>query len=97
MDFEINFTPEAEETYDAVIDQLRQRWGEHFVTKFENRVSSSLNTISKNPYTYPITDQHTELRKCILHKNCSLLYKVFDRVVLVVCFWDNRQDPLIAF
>jgi hypothetical protein len=52
MNFEIKFTPEAEETYEAVISQLRQRWGDKFVTTFEARVLKSLRTISKSPYIY---------------------------------------------
>jgi hypothetical protein len=26
-----------------------------------------------------------------------MLYKVDEEVILIVCFWDNRQDPLIFF
>jgi plasmid stabilization system protein ParE len=96
MSFEIKFTPEAEETYDALASQLHQRWGERFVIKFENRVSKSLNTISATPFLYPIADENTEVRKCLLHKNCSMLYKIYDETVLIVCFWDNRQDPIIS-
>ena len=95
MSFEIKFTPEAEETYDAVVAQLRQRWGDRFVINFETRVIKSLHTIIKTPYLYPVADGHTEVRKCVLHKNCSLLYKIYDNTILVVCFWDNRQEPLI--
>jgi len=95
MNFEIKFTPEAEETFDALILQLRQRWGDGFVVKFETKVSKALNTITKTPYLYPIAEENTEIRKCILHKNSSMLYKVYDTEILIVCFWDNRQDPLI--
>jgi plasmid stabilization system protein ParE len=96
MSFEVKFTPEAEETYDALTAQLRHRWGDKFVLKFENRVSKCLDLISATPDIYPIAEIDTEVRKCVLHKNCSMLYKVYDNCILVVCFWDNRQDPLIT-
>jgi len=93
MSFEIRFTPEAEETYEAVVDQLRQRWGVRFVAKFETNVLKRLNAIAITPYLYPIIEESTEMRKCFLHKNCSMLYKIFDDNILILCFWDNRQDP----
>jgi plasmid stabilization system protein ParE len=95
MSFEIRFTPEAEETYNAVVDQLRERWGERFVTKFEDKVLKCLDTLQSTPYIYPVAEENTEIRKCLLHKNCSMLYKIYDEDILIVCFWDNRQDPLI--
>ncbi len=97
MSFELIFTPEAEETYEALISQLQQRWGDRFVIKFHGRVSKSLTIIEATPYLYPIANENTEIRKCILHKNCSVFYKVYDNVVLIVWFWDNRQDPLVTF
>lgn len=76
MSFEICFTPEAGETYKATVEQPGQRWGDRFVIKFENRVSKCLDTISTTPFLYPIAEESTEVRKCILHKNCSMLYKI---------------------
>jgi len=94
MNFKIRFTPEAEETYDALVAQLRHRWGDKFVSKFEIKISKCLDIISKTPEIYPIADTDKEIRKCVLHKNCSMLYKVYGSTILVVCFWDNRQEPL---
>ncbi len=96
MNFEVKFTPEAEETYDAVVTQLFDRWGEAFVKKFEARVSKAINIISSTPQMYPVIEDNTKIRRCVLHKNCSMLYKVSDRVVVVVCFWDNRQEPIFS-
>lgn len=95
MSFEIKFTPEAEETYDAVVSQLRQRWGDRFVVKFEIKVLKCLDTITTTPYIYPVVEENTGIRKCLLHKNCSMFYKIYDEAILIVCFWDNRQDPIV--
>lgn len=95
MNFRIKFSIEAEETYDAVVTQLRQRWGDKFVYKFEAKLLKSLNFIMTEPFVYPVIDVTTETRRCVLHKNCSMLYKVYNEEILIVCFWDNRQDPLL--
>ena len=94
MIWEIRFTAEAEETYDAIIAQLDERWGEKFALKFEARLEKVLNQLSESPFLYPIVYEAMEIRRCILHKNCSLLYKVAEKQVVVLCFWDNRQEPL---
>ncbi|MEC3880973.1 type II toxin-antitoxin system RelE/ParE family toxin [Parapedobacter sp. 10938] len=94
MPYKLRFTPESEDTYDALSSQLMERWGERFVLKFERRVSKALDTLSKTPLLYPVAIEETQVRKCIVHKNCSILYKVDGRVVTVICFWDNRQEPL---
>ena len=94
MNFELRFIPEAQETYDAVVTQLRDRWGEKFVLKFENKVAKAFKTILSTPYLYAVVEENTETRKCILHKNCSMLYRIQNDVILVICFWDNRQDPI---
>jgi plasmid stabilization system protein ParE len=96
MSFEIKFTPEAEETYDAITEQLRERWGDSFVMKLEVKVLKCLNDVLITPQMYPVIEEKNEIRKCVLHKNCSMLYRIFDDSILVICFWDNRQDPLIS-
>ena len=97
MSYDIKFIPEAEETFNELVIQLRQRWGDRFVLKFEERVLKCLTIISQNPYFYPLAEDMLEIRKCLLHKNCSMLYTITNDVIFIVCFWDNRQDPLIIF
>lgn len=96
MSFELRFLPEAEDTFDELVAQLHERWGERFVAKFEAKVLRALTTISESPFIYPVVEENTGIRKCILHKNCSMIYHVKDDVVEIICFWDNRQNPLIS-
>ncbi len=96
MSYGIRFSPEAEETYALLVVQLLQRWGDRFVQKVEIKLSKAIQIIIDNPFFYPVADNGTGIRKCLLHKNCSMLYKVYNNEVLIVCFWDNRQDPLIS-
>jgi len=94
--YEIKFTPEAEKTYESVVSQLFERWGEKFVFKFESRLEKVLDTLTHSPFIYPVVVESTQIRKSILHKNCSLLYKVTDQSIVIICFWDNRQDPIFT-
>ena len=91
MNFEIRFLPEAGDTFDELVAQLHGRWGDRFVAKFEAKVLRALRTISESPFIYPIVEESNEIRKCILHKNCSMIYHVKDDIVEIICFWDNRQ------
>lgn len=92
MSYEVIFTPEAEDTYESIVAQLSERWGEKFVLEFENNLDEVLENLEKSPFMYPVYEEAIQIRRVVLHKNCSLLYKVISEVVLVVCFWDNRQD-----
>lgn len=94
MHYEIKFTLEAEDTFNALSLQLLQRWGERYVKRFENRVSKALNTLAKTPFLYPVIVADIGIRKCIVHKNCSVLYLIEEGKVTIICFWDNRQETL---
>jgi plasmid stabilization system protein ParE len=97
MSLAIRFAVEAEETYDSIVNQLRGRWGDKFVLKFEDKVFQVVAIIAQTPLIYPIAQENSETRKCVLHKNCSMFYKVNEHEIEIVYFWDNRQDPLINF
>lgn len=93
MNLEVKFTPEAEETFDLMILQIKNKWGESVVVNLENKILNSLSLISKNPFIHSVVFEQSEIRKCVLHKNCSMLYRVNNDIIEVICFWDNRQDP----
>jgi plasmid stabilization system protein ParE len=96
MIYELAFTPEAEETFDLLIDQLLVRWGIKTVLKFQELTSICLDKISENPFLYQVIEENTEIRKCVVHTNCSILYRIFLNKVEIICFWDNRQDSVFG-
>jgi len=94
MSFEIRFSPKAEDTFDAVVDQLTLKWGDKYVNKFKLKATASIKLIAQTPLIYPIAKENPSSRKCVLHKNCSMYYRVNGNIVEVLYFWDNRQDPI---
>jgi plasmid stabilization system protein ParE len=94
MPLEIKFSVQATDTFNDVIDQLQQRWGNKIVRDFRLKVSRALDAISESPFIYPVAEENEEMRKCVLHKNCSMYYWVYDDIVEILYFWDNRQEPL---
>ncbi|MFN0293202.1 type II toxin-antitoxin system RelE/ParE family toxin [Pedobacter helvus] len=94
MSFALKFGSQAGITYQAITAQLYERWSEKVVLSFEGKVKKYLKILIKSPYLYQIIDDELQLRKCVVHKNCSILYKIYEHDVLIVCFWDNRQDAI---
>ncbi len=88
------FTPEAEQTFEAISQQLLHQWDFQYVKKFERRITHALGIISKTPHLYPLISKNSTVRKCIVHKNCSIFYTIEQHAITVICFWDNRQEPL---
>ena len=38
--------------------------------------------------------QNENIRKALIHKNCSMFYEIKGHAIMILFFWDNRQDPI---
>jgi len=94
MTYEVIFTPESEETFDLISEQLLENWGLKTVIKFQSLTSLFVEKISKDPFIFQVIEQNSNIRRCNIHANCSILYHINENKVEVICFWDNRQDPI---
>lgn len=94
MIYKVIFSDEAVDTFDAIKEQLRARWGESIVAEFEQRTWTVVELIEKTPFIFPATTQDENVRKGFIHKNCSMLYEVRSTVIEIFFFWDNRQEPI---
>lgn len=94
MIYDVVFTAESEETFNLISDQLLEKFGLETLLKFQNLTSSSVQKISKNPFLYQVIEENNQIRKCLIHRNCSILFQIDQNKVYVICFWDNRQDPI---
>ena len=94
MIWEVVFTPESEDTFDAICEQLMQSWGVKTVMEFQKLVDIGIHSISKNPFLYQLIEEKLQLRRLTIYKNCSILYRINIEKLEVICFYDNRQNPI---
>ncbi len=91
MALRIDWTTEAEFTYDAIVFYLEQEWSEREVKNFISRVNEVLKLISKNPMLYKRSKQKG-IHEAVVSKHNTLYYRVKTESIDLLNFWDNRQS-----
>lgn len=92
---DIFWTITAKETYLYVLDYLEEVWDQKYVAKFVSDTEKSLKLISEYPLIHELVADRVEVRKAVLHKNCSFLYRVKNNTIELLAFWDTRQEPFL--
>lgn len=62
-----------------------------YAEKLIEITAKHLNIIAKNPETFKETDFHNVRESAMGH--FSIYYKITCDQIIVMAFWDNRQDP----
>jgi len=81
----------AKRNFRKVIDYLYEEWTEKEVLKFQKNVQSLIEKISKNHSLCPLS-KISDLRKCLIDKNNSLIYWNDSRTIYIVTFIGNRSS-----
>ena len=61
--------------------------------KFIQKFTERLNALETNPEGFPQNELRSELRKLVITKQTSILYKIAEDSIFIVTLIDNRQDP----
>jgi len=94
MIYEVIYSDRAIETFFSIQEQINNRWGEKHSTIFENLVLQRIDLNKTSPFIFESVKNDVNLRRCVVHKNCSMFYEVTTNQIIVHFFLDNRQDPL---
>ena len=94
MAYKIRWTPEAEKTFDAIILYLDEKWTEREIVNFVIKTNDLINLIATYPRMFKYSSK-TEIRVGFVTNHISLFYKIEqnDQFIILLSFWDNRQDP----
>ncbi len=92
MNYSVEWTAEAENTYTNILLFLEQKWTQREVRNFIYRTEQVLQLIKDNPLVYPSSKQH-EIHRAIVSSQTSLYYEVNPGKIVLLSFSDNRQDP----
>lgn len=93
MAINVQWTPEAEETYDAIINYLEGRWSDKEVRFFVRATLRVLSQIENNSFQFKESSLH-QVRVALVTKHNSLFYFFNEesKTVILYTFWDNRRD-----
>jgi len=92
----IVFTPEARETLRSITAFIRSIWGNGSADKFKASTIKTLNSISKQLYMFKASPIDDRVRQGFISRPTSVIYEIRDDYILVLYFWDNRQDPILT-
>lgn len=78
-----------------LLEYLENEWSISSKKKFLNQFKKSLKQLSNNPYIFPESNYKKGIRRLVVTKQTSLLYKVDKEkeLIYVITLFDNRQNP----
>jgi len=87
----IIWSDEAKITYNGIIDYLLKEWHIEIAIDFEDKTNELLDRLKTNKKLCP-PSKVKKLRKCVIHKNASLIYRIKSNSIELITFIDNRTD-----
>jgi len=91
---QIIWSKNAQITFDAVVVYLENNFGTTVAKKFIDKANSSIQIIATFPNLYKAISLKQSVRKATISKVCSFYYEVNEDKIIILYFWDNRQEPI---
>jgi len=92
MSLKIVWSDKAKSSFTTTVSQIENKWSFNIASDFVKKANKIIESISNQPYLFPLT--HLEnVRKAVITKQTTLLYKVHEHHIEILFFWDNRQEP----
>ena len=91
MNFRIFWTDFAKEDYANILTFLQNEFGVDTALKFLDKTEKTVEQIETFPLSFPISDINPRVRKAVLNKNTSLIYRVNSDEIELLFFGDNRM------
>lgn len=88
--FIINWSPKSLDSFESITLQILERWNFETALLFDKKVESMIRQLESNPKIFQVSKK-SNLRRCVIHKNISLIYRVQKKTVELIVFVDNRD------
>lgn len=98
MAFKIIWSPEAEKTFDDIINYLEKNWSEKEIRKLISTTERIVLLLEQNPYLFRGSEKES-IYEVLIGKHNLLLYQISEthKKVELLSFWDTRQNPNSKF
>lgn len=93
MAMTIYWSIRADKKFDALIDYIRNEWGENVARAFVKKVYDFLDILIEFPEIGSIENQERNIRGFVIVKQLTLFYKVKEKKIIILNFFENRKNP----
>lgn len=84
-------TPRAERNFDSIVDYIYDKWGEATAREFVQKTDEIFKLLRNFPSIGQI--EKGDIRGMQLSPQTRILYRVRDEKIIILAFFDVRQDP----
>jgi plasmid stabilization system protein ParE len=91
--YSIDWTFEALNNLDGIIDYLTNRWTDQEISNFYRLLDKRLKIISKSPHTFPDSELKTNVKRSVLSKQTTVYFEVKTDKIVILSLFDNRKNP----
>lgn len=92
MTLAIAWTDDAKATFEYTVNQIESKWGSGTAEKFIRSTNKTIHIISVQPYIFRASFAQN-VRQAFISKQTSMFYEVHSSHIVILFFWDNRQEP----
>jgi Plasmid stabilization system protein len=85
------WSTEALDSLERILDYVFEEWGINPVMDLQNEIERLIIAIRNNKKLCP-DSKTVGLRKCVLSKQTSMIYKIAKSQLEIVTFIDNRSE-----
>ena len=93
MALKIKWSKRADNSFDNIIDYLHAEWGEQVVQAFVRKTYDFLEILAEFPEIVSMQVQDKAIRGFVLITQVIVFYKVQGSSIILIDFFDTRQDP----
>ncbi|PKP15249.1 MAG: hypothetical protein CVU07_10740 [Bacteroidetes bacterium HGW-Bacteroidetes-23] len=91
---EIIWSKNAQITFGSIVSYLEHNFGVLHTKKFIAKTDSRIKSIAIFPEIYKAVSLKHSVRKAVVTKQCSFYYEINRNTIVILYFWDNRQEPI---
>lgn len=89
----ILFTKRAEKSYFLIRDYIASEWGENVASVFEQKTNDFLDLVDDFPELGCVELPEKLIRGFQLTKHTRVFYRIKDERIIILMFFDSRQNP----
>jgi len=77
----------------AVLDYLKENWGEKVAIEFADKVQELLNLLENQPFIGAPSNREPTVRRILVTKHNRVYYRIKGNAIIIVHIIDTRQHP----